>query len=112
MRSATLRTVERAAPLFAALGDEVRLRLVARLSEDGPLSVGVLAENSGVTRQAISKHLRVLEGAGLVKGSREGRESVWALERRRLREAHEHLDTIAAQWDEKLGRLKAFVEEP
>lgn len=99
-----------AAPVFAALGDETRLRVVARLCADGPLSIARLTEGSGVTRQAITKHLRVLEGAGVVRGTRHGRESLWELEPEQLDEARRYLDRISAQWDDALGRLKAFVE--
>jgi DNA-binding transcriptional ArsR family regulator len=98
------------APVFAALGDETRLRLVARLCEGGPASIAKLTEGADVTRQAIAKHLRVLEDAGLVRGSRDGRESVWELETRRLEVARAHLAQIEDQWDAALGRLKAFVE--
>ena len=98
------------APVFAALGDETRLRVISRLCEGGPLSVTHLTSGSQVTRQAIAKHLRVLEGAGLVRGTREGRESVWELAPRRLEEARRCLDLISKQWDDALGRLKDFVE--
>lgn len=111
MTGSVARSARRAAPVFAALGDEVRLRVVARLSDEGPLSITRLTEKSGVTRQALTKHLRVLEGAGLVKGARSGRESVWELETRRLEEAKRHIEAISSHWDETLGRLKAFVEE-
>jgi DNA-binding transcriptional ArsR family regulator len=102
--------VRDAAPLFAALGDETRLRLVLQLSAAGPVSVARLAENAAVSRQAIAKHLDVLSGAGLARGSRRGRERVWELEPARLAEARAYLDRISAQWDEALGRLKALVE--
>lgn len=105
------RRAERVAPLFAALGDETRLGLVARLSAGGPVSVTQLTAGSGVTRQAVSKHLRVLAGAGLVRGSRRGRESLWRLEPRRLDEARRSLDHLSRQWDEALDRLRMFVEE-
>ena len=98
------------APVFAALGDETRLQLVARLCTDGPLSITRLTTGSAVTRQAITKHLHVLEGAGLVRGSRLGREQIWEIEASRLQDARYYLDYIAAQWDEALGRLKAVVE--
>lgn len=98
------------APIFAALGDETRLRLVARLCADGPMSIARLSDGAGVTRQAITKHLHVLAEAGLVRGERHGRESVWELEPQRLEEARRCLDRISQQWDEALGRLKALVE--
>ncbi len=98
------------APVFAALGDETRLRLLSRLCESGPTSIARLTSGSDVTRQAIAKHLRVLEGAGLVRGSRDGRESVWEIELGQLEDARRSLAEISAQWDAALGRLKAFVE--
>jgi DNA-binding transcriptional ArsR family regulator len=97
--------------LFAALGDTTRLWLVARLCDGGPMSIASLTEGSRVTRQAISKHLRVLEGAAVLRSSRRGRESIWRLERRRLHEARRYLDQIESQWDDALGRLSAFVEK-
>jgi DNA-binding transcriptional ArsR family regulator len=86
------------------------LRLVARLCEGGPLSITSLTTGSRVTRQGITKHLRVLESAGLVRSRRRGRESIWQLEQRRLREARHYLDLISLQWDEALGRLRKLVE--
>ncbi len=99
-----------AVPLFAALGDETRFRIVAQLGDGGPASIARLTAGSGVTRQAITKHLRVLEHAGVVRNKRCGRESVWQLERRRLEEARQHLDTISRQWDRALERLRRHVE--
>lgn len=110
-RSGAARKVTASAPVFAALGDELRLRLVARLSDEGRLSIAKLTEGSEVTRQAVTKHLRVLEEAGLVRGSREGRENVWELEPRRLLEARERLALISRQWDGAIDRLRAFVED-
>ena len=100
------------APVFAALGDENRLRLLARLGSGEPMSISRLTDGSGITRQGVTKHLQVLAGAGLIRGSRRGKESLWRLERRRLDEARRSLDLISRQWNESLGRLKLFVEEP
>jgi DNA-binding transcriptional ArsR family regulator len=97
--------------LFSALGDHTRLRLVARLCEGGPMSITRLTTGSRVTRQAITKHLRIMEEAGLVRSTRRGRESVWRLEQRRLREARRYLAVISKQWDDALGRLRKFVEQ-
>jgi len=102
--------VRDAAPLFAALGDETRLRLVARLSTGGPGSISRLSATSQVSRQAITKHLGVLSGAGLVRSSRRGRERIWELEPKRLADADHYLDRFARQWDDALDRLKQFVE--
>lgn len=108
--SRAARSLEASAPVFAALGDETRLRLVSRLGDEGPLSIVRLTDGADVTRQAITKHLRVLEDAGLVRGTRDGRQSVWELEPRRLAEAQRALDAISRQWDDALERLKAMVE--
>jgi DNA-binding transcriptional ArsR family regulator len=108
-RSATTKLTE-AAPVFAALGDATRLRLVARLSGDGPLSIARLSDDAGVTRQAVTKHLHALAGAGLVRDQRRGRERIWELEPRRLERARRCLDQISDQWDAALARLAAFVE--
>jgi DNA-binding transcriptional ArsR family regulator len=105
------RRTETSAPVFAALGDENRLRLLARLGGGEPLSISRLTAGSGISRQGITKHLRVLAGAGLVRGRRRGKESLWQLERRRLEEASRSLDQIALQWDVSLNKLKLFVEE-
>jgi DNA-binding transcriptional ArsR family regulator len=109
--SGAARSLQGAAPVFAALGDETRLRLVARLCTDGPQSIARLTEGAEVTRQAISKHLRVLEEAGVVRGSRDGRESVWEIEPRRLDDARRSLDLISARWDAAIDRLRALVEK-
>jgi DNA-binding transcriptional ArsR family regulator len=100
-----------AVPVFAALADATRLSLLGRLSADGPLSITRLSEGTGVTRQAITRHLYALGDAGLVRHARRGRERVWELDRKRLEKAKRYLDQIAAQWDEAAERLKAFVED-
>jgi DNA-binding transcriptional ArsR family regulator len=99
-----------AAPVFAALGDEARLALIARLSAEGPLSTVSLGVGAGISRQALTKQLQALADAGLVEGTR-GRPRVWRLKPRRFAEAQRSLQRIAQQWDDLLGRLKAFVEE-
>jgi DNA-binding transcriptional ArsR family regulator len=104
-------SLTQSAPVFAALGDQTRLRLVARLGSEGPLSVSRLTEGTDVTRQAVAKHLRVLADAGLARGVRRGRERLWQLEAARLEEARRSLERIAERWDEALLRLKAVVEE-
>lgn len=109
-RSAAARALTASAPVFAALGDEVRLRLVARLSDEGPLSISQLTQGTHVTRQAVSKHLHVLAEAGLVKDSREGRERVYRLDARRLEKARENLEVISRRWDEAIERLREMVE--
>ena len=99
------------ASLFAALGDETRLALVDHLGSEGPQSITQLTAESGVTRQAVTKHLEILAEAGLARDSRRGRERIWRLETGRLDEARRLLDQIAAQWDAALDRLARFVEE-
>jgi DNA-binding transcriptional ArsR family regulator len=108
--AASTKTLTSSAALFAALGDETRLRLVARLSDHGPMSIASLSDGFAISRQAITKHLRVMKSAGLVRSTRLGRESLWQLEQKRLAEARQHLNTISAQWDQTLDRLKRFVE--
>lgn len=104
-------SLTRAAPVFAALGDETRLRILSRLCAGGPASIASLTEGIDLTRQSVTKHLRVLEEAGLVHGTREGRSSSWELRPERLARACLSLELISRQWDATLGRLKAFVEE-
>ena len=103
-------TVQQAAPMFAALGDQTRLELVARLCADGPMSTMRLGAGSGMSRQAISKHLQVLAGAGLVRAVRRGRDAIWQLEPDQLQQARSYLDDISRQWDHALQSLKTFVE--
>lgn len=110
-RSAVAVTNADAAPLFAALGDPTRLAVVARLCGDGPQSITQLSDGSGVTRQAITKHLEALADAGLVRDRRRGRERIWTLETKRLEQAGRYLADISSHWDAALARLRTFVEE-
>jgi DNA-binding transcriptional ArsR family regulator len=105
------RRAQEAAPLFAALGDATRLQLLMRLSASGPESIAQISGKAEVTRQAIAKHLRVLEEAGFVAGERRGREHIWRLRPQRLHDVHAHLDRISKQWEDALERLRAFVED-
>ena len=100
-----------AAPLFAALGDQTRLRLVARLCTAGPTSIAGLTSAVEVTRQAVTKHLHVLQGVGLVRGSRRGREQLWEIEPGQLAEARSCIDLISSQWDAVIERLRQTVEQ-
>ena len=102
--------VASAAPLFTALGDRTRLSLVLRLSEEGPLSISNLTAGTRLSRQGVTKHLRVLADTGLARCERSGREQVWQIEVTRLAEARRWLGQISDQWDQALGRLQAFVE--
>jgi DNA-binding transcriptional ArsR family regulator len=99
------------AALFAALGDQQRLWLVSRLCDGGPRSTTQLASGARISRQAVTKHLRVMERAGLVRSARRGRERMWRLEQRRLEEARRYLSQISAQWDVVLERLRTFLDE-
>ena len=103
--------VREAAPLFAALGDDVRLTLVARLSKGVPLSITQLSDKLPITRQAVTKHLHVLASAGLVRGEKTGREQLWELDGQSLDQAQHYLDIIKRQWGDALLRLKHLVEE-
>ena len=98
------------APVFAALGDETRLRLVLRLSGGERLSIARLTAGTRMTRQAVTKHLRRLASAGLVRSERRGRERQWQLETERLERLGRALASISAQWDEAIARLKELVE--
>ena len=98
------------APVFAALGDATRLRLVATLCAGGALSIAQLTAGTSITRQAVTRHLQVLADAGLVHDLRQGRERRWEFTPTRLDEARRALDAISAQWGEALARLRRFVE--
>jgi len=99
-----------AAPLFAALGDATRLRLLQWLSAGEPESIARLSARSVLSRQAITKHLTVLSRAGLVHSRRRGREHLWRLQPARLADARDYLDQISQQWDQALNRLRLYVE--
>jgi DNA-binding transcriptional ArsR family regulator len=96
--------------LFAALGDETRLQLLFRLCHQGPTSITRLSRGFKVTRQAVSKHLRVMQRSGLVCSTRHGRENIWQLDQPRLHEVRHYLELISKQWNDALGRLRGFVE--
>jgi len=98
------------APVFAALGDETRLSLVAKLCGGQPRSISQLTRGSRLTRQAITKHLRVLEKAELVRSVHAGRESLFELNPAPIEEIKKYLDQVSELWDRKLARLKSFVE--
>ncbi len=98
------------APVFAALGDETRLRLVAKLAGGEPRSIAQLTRGERLSRQAITKHLRMLEKVKIVHSIRAGRESRFQLDPRPMEDAREYLDLVSEEWDLALARLKAFVE--
>jgi DNA-binding transcriptional ArsR family regulator len=99
-----------AAPVFAALGDPTRLHVIARLCDDGPLSIARLTQGTQVSRQAITKHLHALAHAGIVRSKRAGRERIWELEPKRLAVARSSLEHISTRWDAAIDRLRALVE--
>jgi len=96
--------------IFAALGDPTRLRLVALLCAGGAFSIAHLTASTDISRQGVTKHLRVLADAGVVRDLKRGRERLWQLEPDRLDDARRALEIIGRQWDEALDRHKAFVE--
>jgi len=97
-------------PIFAALGDETRLRLVAVLCAGGAMSITQLTSGTDITRQAVTKHLQVLADAGMVHDLKVGRERLWKFEPAPLVEARRSLDAIGQQWDYALNKLKMAVE--
>jgi len=99
------------APIFAALGDPTRLSLLTTLSDGAARSIAGLSSDARMSRQAVTKHLRVLEKVGLVSSIRVGRESRFAFRREPVAAARAYLDTVSAQWDDALSRLAAFVED-
>ena len=100
-----------AAPLFDALGDPNRLRIVVRLCDSGPSSTSQVTESVSVTRQAATKHLELLQAAGLVASSRRGRERIWTLQTRPLIDAGDYLTQLSRRWDAAIDRLRAYVED-
>ena len=98
------------ADVFFALGDATRLKLIAVLCAGGAFSIAQLTQTTHITRQAVTKHLQVLAQAGLVRDQRSGRERLWQFDATQIEEARKSLELIGRQWDEALGRLKAFAE--
>lgn len=110
-RSSTAAKRRPRASVFAALGDEVRLSLIAKLCAGQPYSISQLTEGTGLTRQAITKHLRVLESVGIVHGVHRGRESLFEFDPKPMEETKKYLNFVSEQWDQALSRLKSFVED-
>lgn len=104
-------TLQKSAPVFAALGDPTRLRLIAVLCAGSALSIAQLTSGTAISRQAVTRHLEVLAGAGLVRDAWRGRERLWEFEPSKIDEARRSLEAISRQWDRALQRLKAFVEK-
>jgi DNA-binding transcriptional ArsR family regulator len=110
-RSRTPTATPRNAPIFAALGDDTRLSLITKLSNGQPNSISQLTEGSRLTRQAITKHLRVLESVGIVRSIHKGRENLFRFNPKPIEGTKKYLDEISEQWDQALSRLKSFVED-
>ncbi len=104
-------TLHDTAPVFAALGDATRLTLISRLNDGGARSIAQLASGLGLSRQGVTKHLRVLERAGIVESRRVGRESRFTYVQQPVEQARSYLDTVSTEWDDALSRLKAMVED-
>jgi DNA-binding transcriptional ArsR family regulator len=109
-RPVRIAALQNCAPVFAALGDETRLRLIAVLCVGGAMSITQLTSGTDLTRQAVTKHLAVLAGAGLARNVKVGRERLWEFEPNQMAEARRSLEIIAAQWDSALEKLKLAVE--
>jgi DNA-binding transcriptional ArsR family regulator len=109
-RSSTAAKRQAPAPVFAALGDKTRLSLVAKLCGGQPRSISQLTEGSRLTRQAITKHLRVLERVEIVHSVRTGRESLFEFDPVPIEDIKKYLDLVSEQWDQTLSRLKSYVE--
>jgi DNA-binding transcriptional ArsR family regulator len=108
--AAKLKPLQNFAPMFAALGDEIRLKLVAALCVGGAMSITQLTSGTEISRQAVTKHLGVLAAAGLVRDVKVGRERLWEFEPAQLDEARRTLEFIGQQWDQALAKLKFAVE--
>ncbi len=109
-RRVNIARLQACAAIFAALGQETRLSLVTKLSEGDRSSISQLTAGSKLTRQAVTRHLRVLEEAGLVHSTPSGRENLFELDTSRFKDIEEYLGLVSDQWDQALGRLKSFVE--
>ena len=99
------------APVFSALGDPMRLAIVADLCKNGPTTTVRLTTAASVSRQAVTKQLQTLQVAGIVSSCRKGRDRQWQIEKLKLKEACAFLDQISIKWDATLDRLRRFVEE-
>jgi DNA-binding transcriptional ArsR family regulator len=109
---AIVKSTETLANVFAALGDPTRLKLVAVLCAGGAFSIAQLTANTEISRQGVTKHLRVLADAGVVRDVKLGRERLWQLEPAQIEEAKRTLEAIGREWEIALGKLKAFAESP
>jgi DNA-binding transcriptional ArsR family regulator len=99
------------APLFDALGDPNRLRIITRLCDGGPCSTTKITAVVSVSRQAATKHLLLLEAVGLVSSQRRGRERIWRVRPKSLTDAGEYLNALSQRWDKAIDRLRTYVED-
>ncbi len=111
MRLSSSTALKERASVFAALGDVTRLSVLTKLMSGEPQSIARLTSGTRLSRQAVTKHLRVLEGVGVVRGVRVGREALFKLDPRPIDDARKYLEGVSKQWDDALARLKSFVEE-
>jgi DNA-binding transcriptional ArsR family regulator len=109
-RPNTSRVLKNAAPVFAALGDATRLLLVGRLIDGQTLSIAQLADGLDLTRQGVTKHLHVLQRAGIVRARSVGRESQFSYVAEPIDRARSYLDGVSRQWDDALSRLKTHLQ--
>ena len=105
-------TADVPAPVFDALGDPNRLRMVIWLCDKGPCSTSAVSQSITATRQATSKHLELLQAAGVVCSVKRGRERIWQVRPESLTAASDYLNTLSRRWDQRVDRLRAFVEDP
>ena len=110
MRLSGSAALKERALVFAALGDVTRLSVLTKLMSGEPQSIARLTAGTRLSRQAVTKHLRVLEGVGVVRGVRAGREALFKLDPRPIDDVRKYLDSVSKQWDDALTRLKSFVE--
>jgi DNA-binding transcriptional ArsR family regulator len=104
-------THEQPQPVFAALADPMRRKLLVKLAETSPKTATQLAQEYPITRQGILKHLTILEAAGLVVVHQAGREKRYTLTPEPLSELEQWIKDIGAKWDERLLRLKTLLED-
>lgn len=108
--SAIMQASDALAGVFAALGDPVRLKLVAVLCAGGAFSIAQLTAHTDISRQGVTKHLQVLAEAGVVRDVKQGRERLWQLDPVQIEAARRTLDVIGREWDVAFAKLKLFVE--
>jgi DNA-binding transcriptional ArsR family regulator len=109
--SAVADSAEPLSPLFNALGDPNRLRIITRLCDGGPCSTTAVTQVVPVSRQAATKHLLLMEAVGLVSSQRQGRERIWRVQPEPLTYASDYLTALSQRWDRAIDRLRTYVED-